>query len=234
MKKTLVIVQSCYIPWKGYFDLARSCDEFVLFDDIQFTRRDWRSRNRIKTAQGPLWLSIPVENKGRYHQLINEVLVADPSWAERHWESIRHAYGRAPCFGDVEIWLCAMYERAARETHLSMINRLFISEIGARLGIAARYTWSQSYPGREHKDDRLIDICRQAGATDYVSGPAARAYIDPAKFAAAGISLRYFSYDGYAEHPQLHGAFDQQVSIIDSLAHLGADPARIFARVTPS
>ena len=82
-RKSVAIVQSSYVPWKGYFDLIRSVDEFVLYDDQQFTRRDWRNRNRIKTPQGTIWLTIPVNVKGRYHQRIDETTISDPGWAER-------------------------------------------------------------------------------------------------------------------------------------------------------
>src|SRR5690348_13129609 len=98
--KSLAIVQSNYIPWKGYFDLINSVDEFMLFDDMQFTRRDWRNRNRIKSAAGPLWLTIPVQVKGRYCQRIDETKAADLDWARRHWETIQHNYRRAAYFAD--------------------------------------------------------------------------------------------------------------------------------------
>src|SRR5437868_3785271 len=92
--KSIAIVQSNYIPWKGYFDMIRAVDEFILYDDVQYTRRDWRNRNRIKTPQGLQWLTIPVDVKGKYSQPICETRVADPRWAERHWKSIVHNYGR--------------------------------------------------------------------------------------------------------------------------------------------
>src|SRR5215468_255615 len=97
--KTVAVVQSNYIPWKGYFDLIRGADEFILFDDVQYTRRDWRNRNRIKTSNGLLWLSIPVESKGRYFEAIKDMRVVDRHWAGNHWKSMASAYARAPYFG---------------------------------------------------------------------------------------------------------------------------------------
>ena len=98
--KTVAIVQSCYIPWKGYFDLINLVDEFILYDDRQYTRRDWRNRNRIKTPQGSQWLTIPVEVKGRYDQRIDETRISDPDWAEQHWKTLTHNYASAPHFDD--------------------------------------------------------------------------------------------------------------------------------------
>jgi len=98
VSKRVAIVQSSYIPWKGYFDLIRHVDEFILFDDVQFTKRDWRNRNRIKTPQGPLWLSIPVQVKGRYLQAIKDTVVSDPAWSRTHWRTIRSNYAKAPFF----------------------------------------------------------------------------------------------------------------------------------------
>src|SRR5438046_4323553 len=96
MARKAAIVQSNYIPWKGYFDLIRRVDEFILYDDVQYTRRDWRNRNLIKTPQGLRWLTIPVEVKGKYYQSIRDTKIADPVWAASHWQTIVHNYGRAP------------------------------------------------------------------------------------------------------------------------------------------
>src|SRR5688572_18851386 len=95
MTRKVAIVQSSYIPWKGYFDLINMVDEFVLYDDVQYTRRDWRNRNRIKTAAGLKWLTIPVEVKGKYHQLIRDTRIAEPRWGERHWAMLAQNYSGA-------------------------------------------------------------------------------------------------------------------------------------------
>ena len=94
--RTVAIVQSSYIPWKGYFDLIRHADHFILYDDAQYTSRDWRNRNRIKTKDGVMWLSIPVEVHGRRTQRVRDARVADPSWNRRHWKALATAYARAP------------------------------------------------------------------------------------------------------------------------------------------
>jgi len=225
----IAIVQSNYIPWKGYFDLIRSVDEFVLFDDVQYTRRDWRNRNRIKTAHGLAWLSIPVQATGNYLAPIREIEVSDPEWAARHWKTIAGAYGKAPHFR----WFADRFEglyAGCRESRLSAINRRFLEAACDALDIPTRLTWSMDYEVVPGKTERLVSLCRQAGAATYVSGPSARGYIDDAVFASAGIELVYFDYAGYPEYPQLHGPFEHAVSIVDLLCHAGPESARYLRR----
>lgn len=225
--RRLAIVQSNYIPWKGYFDLIRSVDEFVLFDDVQYTRRDWRNRNVIKTAQGPTWLTIPVQTTGNYLSPIKDIVVTDPDWAARHWKTIAAVYGKAACFG----WFAERFEPIytdLSETHLSRINRRLLDAVCAALGIQTRLSWSMDYAMVEGRTERLVGICRQAGADTYLSGPSARDYIDEACFQAAGIDLQYFDYTGYPEYPQLHGPFEHGVSIVDLLCHTGPDAPRFL------
>jgi hypothetical protein len=216
----VAILQSSYIPWKGYFDLINAVDEFVLFDDVQFTRRDWRNRNRIKTANGPCWLTIPVNSKGHYLDAIKNITVSDASWPSKHWRAIAANYARAPHFRTYAATVERLYDEC-RDTRLSEINYRWIKAICDLLGIRTRLSWSMDYTVVDGKTERLVDICRQAGASVYVSGPAAKAYIQPELFDAAGIELRYFSYDGYREYPQLFPPFDHHVSILDLLFHQG-------------
>src|SRR5712692_7324529 len=123
--KRVAIVQSNYIPWKGYFDIINQVDEFILYDDRQYTRRDWRNRNLIKTPNGLLWLTIPVRVKGRYEQRIDETTISDPEWAQRHWKSISHTYTSAPYFDHLRDDFAALYA-ASIEEHLSAVNRRFL------------------------------------------------------------------------------------------------------------
>jgi len=230
MGKRVAIVQSSYIPWKGYFDIIRSVDEFVLLDDAQFTRRDWRNRNIIKTANGLHWLTIPVETKGRYDASIDSVRIAG-SWAEGHWRTLRHAYVRAPHFSQLAGRLERLYESLGKEELLSVVNRRAIEEICAILGIATSIRWSREYPIKGVRTDRLLSICLAAGATEYVSGPSARAYMELDKFERAGIAVRFVDYSGYPEYYQLHGAFTHGVSILDVLFHMGGDALSMMRRV---
>jgi WbqC-like protein family. len=222
--KTVAIVQSCYIPWKGYFDLINLADEFVLYDDRQFTRRDWRNRNRIKTAQGTRWLTIPVEAKGRYHQRIDETVINDPAWAVRHWETLTHSYGRAPCFAWSRERFEALY-RGMTEPHLSRVNRRFIEAVCEVLGISTRLSWSTDYEvdAESTPTERLVALCVAAEATRYLTGPSAQSYLDESLFSAAGIEVVFMDYSGYPEYDQLHPPFEHAVTILDLIFHTGPE-----------
>ena len=223
--RRVAISQSNYIPWKGYFDLIRSVDEFVLFDTAQYTRRDWRNRNRIKTPAGPAWLTIPVIVKGRYLQTIQETEVSDPSWPEQHWKTLVHSYARAPFFDHYRDHFAELY-LGCQEKLLSQINYRFMVAITRVLGINTRLSWSAEYPQIEGKTERLLGWCRQLKATEYLSGPAAKDYIDESLFAEAGIQVRFMDYSGYPEYKQLYPPFDHAVSIVDLIFNEGPNAIR--------
>ncbi len=218
--KRIAVVQSNYIPWKGYFDLIGSVDEFVLFDDAQFTRRDWRNRNRIKTADGLKWLTVPVVTKGKYGQAVKDTRISDPSWREKHWKSLYHAYSKAPCFSQFAARIEEVYQDASDE-HLSQINQRFLTAICGILGIDTKITWSMDYGVTGQKSERLIDLCGGAGATEYLSGPSARAYLDESLFEEAGVDVIWMEYDGYPEYDQLYPPFAHRVTILDLIFHTG-------------
>lgn len=218
--KTIAIVQSNYIPWKGYFDLIRAVDEFIILDDVQYTRRDWRNRNQVKTPTGATWLTIPVDCKGKYEQAIRDVAISEPGWADAHWKTIRNFYARAAHFNAHRDWLQALYEGSSSRS-LSEVNHRFITAICGTLGIPTRISWSTDYELTPGKTDRLLNLCLQAGATTYLSGPAAQAYLDVAAFAAAGIQVRFADYSGYPEYRQLYPPFRHDVSILDLLLNEG-------------
>jgi WbqC-like protein len=220
--KKVAIVQSNYIPWKGYFDLINLVDEFVLFDDMQYTRRDWRNRNLIKTRDGLKWLTIPVAVKGNYFQTIKDTRISDPGWARKHWESIVHNYSKAQHFAAYRELFEPLY-LDSQESFLSQINYAFLTAICKILGINTRITWSMEYTSIEGKTERLVNICKQAGATTYISGPAARDYIDETLFNAESISLEYIDYSSYPEYRQLFPPFEHGVSVIDLIFNEGPD-----------
>ncbi|HEX9431864.1 MAG TPA: WbqC family protein [Burkholderiales bacterium] len=223
--KKVAIVQSNYIPWKGYFDLVNSVDEFILYDDVQFTRRDWRNRNLIKTPRGLEWMTIPVSVKGRYLQKICETRISEADWGERHWATLVQNYSKAPFFELYRPIFEPLYRR--REALLSAVNLGFITAICGILGVATRISWSMDYrPLKEGTTERLVDLCGRAEGTHYLSGPTARDYIDPALFDAAGIVLSYFDYAGYPEYPQSFGKFEHGVTILDLLFNAGPQAPR--------
>jgi len=224
----VAIVQSSYIPWKGYFDLINMADQFVLLDDVKYNGT-WRNRNRILTAAGPRWLTIPIAHDHAEPFLrICETRVADPRWAHKHWDILRSHYHRAPCFPQFRDIFAEVYRELAEEKRLSRINARFITLVCELLGIKTRISWSMDLPSAPGKNERVIAICQALRATEYISGPAAKVYIAPEKFDAAGIGLTYIDYSGYPEYPQLHGAFDHAVSIVDLIFNTGADAPRFM------
>jgi hypothetical protein len=223
--KRIASVQSNYIPWKGHFDLIASVDEFIFFDDMQYTRRDWRNRNRIKTASGTRWLTIPVEVSGRYHQRIDETAISDPAWARSHWSTLAQAYRDAPHFRSLAPRIEALYG-AAVSPMLSEVNQSFTREICAMLGIDTRFSRSTDYGSFPGKTERLVSLCLAAGGTHYVSGPTARDYLDPLLFERAGLVLEWMDYGGYPEYPQLHPPFEHTVTVLDLLFNTGPQAPR--------
>lgn len=217
-----LITQSNYIPWKGYFDAINLVDRVILLDDVQYTRRDWRNRNRIKTPQGLRWLTIPIEVRGKFRQTIVEARVSDPRWNVRHWETLCHAYRRAPYFDYWHDFLASLYAEEP-SPFLSRINERFIRAICQALGISTSLSRSSDYEVREGANERIISLCRQAGITDYYTGPAARSYLDEALFSEHGITVHWLDFSGYPEYPQLHGPFEHSVTILDLLVHTGPE-----------
>ncbi len=219
--KKVAIVQSNYIPWKGYFDMIASVDEFILYDDVQFTKNDWRNRNKIKTPRGVAWLTIPVRH--RFGQLIQETTVSDPAWVQQHWRSLLQNYAKALYFREYAPLFENLYREIAGEQYLSAINYRFLREICAILGIRTSITWSRDYCLVDGKTERLVDLCRQAGAGEYLSGPAAKDYIQEKLFSDADITLAYMDYSGYPDYRQLYPPFEHRVSIIDLIFNEGSN-----------
>lgn len=217
--KKVAILQSNYIPWKGYFDLISSVDEFIIYDDAQYTKNDWRNRNQIKTPQGLLWLTVPVKVKGRFGQSIRVSEVDGSRWQSAHWKAIVASYKRARFFSE----LSAIVEPLYSEKYLTVteLNLAFIRKICNYLGIETSISYSWDYQLVGDKTERLVSLCNQAGASEYVSGPSARSYISPSLFADSKIKLSWFNYDDYPEYPQLWGGFLHHVSILDLLFNCG-------------
>lgn len=216
---TIAIVQSSYIPWKGYFELMARSDVFVLYDCVQYTARDWRNRNRIKTAQGLHWLTVPVVHESQ-KQRIADTMVAEGDWARVHWESLRHHYAQSAHFGVFADRVERLYA-TCRFQRLTEVNRHFLEGINAMLGIATPLYVQEAHVGQDDSPSgRLLAICRAHGATRYLSGPKAKAYLDVGLFEKAGVAVEWMAYD-YPEYPQLHGAFEHGVTMLDMLFNTG-------------
>jgi hypothetical protein len=222
--KHVAILQSNYIPWKGYFDIIHDVDLFVFHDDLQYTKGDWRNRNRIKTPAGPKWLTIPVGTSE--NRLICEVGLPRSGWAGKHWEKLEQSYGRSPFFETYRTFFEDLFGRMEFDT-LSELNRHLIEHISREfLGIETKFGDSRTYAPLGRKQDRVLDLLKKAGATTYVSGPAARAYIDEDRFTAENIEIVWKDYSGYPEYDQPHPPFAHDVTILDLLFCLGPDAPR--------
>lgn len=220
--KKIAIAQSNYIPWKGYFDIIAAVDEFIILDEVQFTKNDWRNRNKIKARSGVEWLSIPVRQE-KLEQTISHTCVLDGRWASKHWKTLSHNYSRAPHFDSYSKMLAETYAEAAALETLSAINMLFMRRICEFLNIQTKISSCANYQLHEDRVERLISLCRQAGANTYLSGPAAKNYMNDAAFSKAGIALAWMDYSGYKEYDQLFPPFAHDVTVLDLLFNTGPE-----------
>lgn len=215
----VAVIQSSYIPWKGYFDIIHDVDEFIFYDDVQFTKSDWRTRNRIKTPQGTQWLTVPAGPSSS--RLICEVTLTDPAWQAKHWRSLFQNYSRAPYFKTYRALFENFYLGTAWSS-LSAMNQCLIRLIATDLlGITTTFCDSRNYAPQGQRLDRLLDLLNKTGATTYISGPNAKSYIDSERFAEAGIELLYKNYSDYPEYPQLYPPFEHAVSVLDLIFNTG-------------
>lgn len=220
------ILQSNYIPWKGYFDIIGSVDLFVFYDDRQYTTRDWRNRNKIKLPRGADWLTVPCGSSR--NRLICEVQLQDSGWQKQHWELIRDTYSKAPHFREFAPFFEALYlERTW--TNLSEMNQFFIKAICREIfDIKTEFRDSREYALKESKGDRIMELLLQLGATAYLSGPSAKDYLEESAFQEAGIELEWMDYGSYEEYPQLHPPFSHYVSIVDLIFNTGPDAKKFM------
>jgi hypothetical protein len=229
-----VVVQPSYLPWRGLFHLIKRADVFVFYDDVQYDKHGWRNRNRIKTPNGSQWLSIPVLWKGNVSSSlkINEIRMArTQNWARKHLASLRQSYRKAPFFAQYAPLVESFYVDPPEL--LADFTIETTKMLAAALGInQTRYLRSSELRVEGSKTERLLNVLRGVGATHYISGPSAKAYIDPAAFEAANISLEYQVYD-YPEYEQLYPPYDGQVSVLDLLFMKGsAAPEWIWGSAT--
>jgi hypothetical protein len=219
-----VILQPSYIPWRGFFDQINKADIFVFYDDVQYDKRGWRNRNRIKTPQGSRWITIPVHSAGAQidHTPINQIQISwDQPWNQEHLKALQHSYTKAPYFKQFLPLLEEIYNR-----HDELLSDFTIHStiaLAKTLGITqTKFINSSELNISGTKTDHLISILKRLGADHYISGPSARDYIEGEKFRDSGIFLEYMDYN-YPDYPQLFPPFDPQVSILDLLFMCGSD-----------
>jgi len=221
-----VVLQPTYLPWMGYFGMIDIADVFVFYDDTQFVKQSWQQRNRIKTSSGPLWLTVPVVRS--FGQKINEVKVNNNTkWSERHWKSIKYDYSKAPFLND---YIQVFEEIYSKEwTYLIDLNITIIKEITRILGLKTEFVFSSELKAEGTKTDRLINIITEIGADEYVSGPAAKSYMDVERFAREGISLYWYEFE-HPVYPQLYGDFIAYLSVIDLLFNVGEESLELIRK----
>ena len=196
-------------------------DEFFILDNVQYTKRDFRNRNKIKTAIGTKWITIPVRVKGRYLQKINEVTIADENWMDSHWGSIKQSYSKAKYFKKYEKIFQNLYEDI-NSNNLSEVNLMFIKTINKILNINTKILQPENTDNIfKNKTLRLLDICKNASAKIYLSGKNAQEYLDIQTFKNNNVNIEWMSYEGYKPYKQLFPPFNHFVSILDLIFNEG-------------
>jgi len=219
--KKIGACQSNYIPWKGYFDMISQVDEFIFYDDVQYTKEDWRSRNKIKTDNGLLWLSVPVGKSE--DRLICDVKIANNDWQRKHWQNILQFYKKAPFFYEYKNFFEDFYLNEMHD-NLSDMNIGLIKKICTEiLGIKTKFGDSREFNLQGRKENRLLDLLEKTEATHCLVGPAAKSYINEQRFADRNIKLEWMDYSGYPEYKQLFEVFEHAVSILDLIFNVGGD-----------
>ncbi len=223
------IMQPTYLPWIGYFSMIDRADIFVFLDSVQFNKRSWQQRNRIKGPNGEIMLTVPVLTKGRRDQLIKDVKINyGEKWAEKHLGTIKQNYMKAPFFYDyfskLETILSSNIESLA-DMNISII-RMLMSEFG----ITTETIGSSSLEPSGSKADLLADVCKKTGADVYLSAPGSREYIEQSNsFEREGIELIYHNYE-QPEYDQLYGDFLPYMGAVDLLFNAGTESETIIRK----
>lgn len=224
-------IQSNYIPWVGYFDFIDSVDLFIFHDDVQYTKGDWRNRNKIKTSTGLAWVTVPVHYRHTSQLILETEICYDHDWINEHIGIITANYRRAPHFSIVkEGFFPLLKQRFRTITELNVATCRWIMDV---LSIRTPLKMSHELGLQGAKTSRLIQMLKKVGGTEYVSGPAARQYIDEAAFREANISLEYKSYD-YGPYPQLGDGFEVAVTVLDLIANTGPEARSHLRSRTPN
>lgn len=222
--KKIAILQSNYIPWKGVFDMINQVDTFVFLEDVQYTKQNWRNRNKIKIKDGLKWLTVPVKKSPTMTNIFEIEISDNDDWQEKHYNLITQSYSNAPFFNEYRFLLEEIYLKK-RWRMLSELNIFSTKLIADSLGIKTEFVNSVNLDTKGVKDDKLVNICKKLNATTYLSGPAAKDYIMEDKFKEANIGLEYIIYD-YPEYNQPYGEFDHYVTVLDLIFNCGKDSGK--------
>lgn len=221
------INQPAYLPWLGYFDRIAASDLHVVLDTVQFEKNSFVNRNKIRTAKGWTWLTVPVSTGGQFGNLpINRLkIAADAPWARKHWSTIEQTYGRAPWFAEHRAFFAGLYGREWGHL-LDLMNELTGYLLRA-FAIKVPLVSATTIPTSAAKSDLVLEICRRVGATVYLSGPLGRHYLNAASFEDAGIEIVYHDYR-HPEYPQLYPGFEPFMAAIDLLFMIGPKSGEIL------
>jgi hypothetical protein len=216
---TLTAHQPVYLPWLGLFHKIMLADLFCVFDIVQYQRKDFNNRNKIKTQTGPIWLSVPVESRDHLNTRICDIKIVQDGWARRHARSIRHSYEKAPFFKD-HIDRIEAFLLGTRYVYLTDLNTDMLAMFMAALDITVPLVKASDYDFVGKKSDLVLDMCVKLGATDYIFGAQGRSYADTDSFRNKRVKA-YFQAYMHPTYPQLGGAFTSHMSIIDLLFNVG-------------
>lgn len=226
--RTLVISQPTYLPWAGYFRIMKEADVYVFLDNVQFEQRSWQSRNRIKSVEKFVWLSIPTHHECQSR--IDDVEIDNSkAWTRQHLSAIKTSYGKAPFFKDYFSFFKSIYE--LKWTQLTLLNIFLIKYFAAQLGLSPVFVRASKLALEGKRTKLLLDICKMFGADRYVSSIGAKEYMeaDGAKqiFEKEGIKVELLEVNPFT-YPQLFGEFIPELSVIDLLLNCGADSPKIL------
>jgi len=222
----IAILQSNYIPWKGYFHIIQKADQFVFLDTAQYTQRDWRNRNKIKSPDGDLWLTVPTN--GTQSTRICDVKIDNCNkWYQDHFKTIRSNYKKCKYFDFYYNFIENLYLKREWE-NLWELNQFLIKGISRMLDITTKFHNSFDFELIEGKNEKIISIIKQLGGDHYITGPAAKNYIDPELFEKNEIYLEYMNYTEYPKYDQPWGKFNHQVSILDLLFCTGLNASKFI------
>ncbi len=215
--------QPNFAPWLGFFDKMLHSDVLVLLDNVQFIKRGYQNRARIKAAGGPQWLTVPVISKGRYDQATRDVEIDETArWRAVHLRTLHTVLAKAPHRDELLEVVEPIYGRD--DVHrLVDLNLALIRAMADRLGIATRLVSASELDVEGSSTRLMLRLTRAVGGDAYLSGPTGRKYLEPELFDEAGLELRYHSFDAF-EYPQLHGAFEPGLSCLDYVANCGFTP----------
>lgn len=208
--------------------MINSVDVFVIYDEVQYTKNDWRNRNIIKTRNGKEWITIPVRQK-TLSQRIDETEVLKSNWNVKHWNTIQMNYGRAPFFSEMKDFLEELY-LSCNTSLLTEINKRFLFAVAGYLGIQTKIVDSKELKLLGDRNERLVEACKKLDATTYLSGPAAANYLNADLFRQANIEVEWMSYEGYPEYAQPYPPFEGGVSILDVLLNTGKESGKFICK----